>query len=249
MKKSRRQKHQGRRRRQSRKPCISRGGAFGHYLGHAIEAATICANTIHLVKNVNKSIETLTFCQRIITTDVHDVKLIERFTARLSDLTKILDLISKNKVITAVVSFAVRFFKGKPGSEIQKLTAAIPDAQKIEDTSLVFDMLNASAIFAWGEWYNTEVSEATNNLIAVVTEIIALQIGLPMKSAEEIVPAPATVRVVTPPENPYGITTPSLIAGPHVTQQQQQQLTKPKALAIKPTSTGTSFTIPGNEYK
>jgi hypothetical protein len=239
MKKSRRQKQ--RRRRQSRKPRISRGGAFGHYLGHAIEAATICEHTIHLVKNVNKSIETLTFCQRIITTDVRDVKLIERFTARLSELTKILKLISKNRVITAVVSFTVRFFDGDQSSELKKLTDAIPNAQEITDRSLVFDMLNASAIFAWGEWYNTKVSEATNNLIAVVTEIIALQIGLPMKPAEEIVPPPAQItQAITPPANPYNVTPPSPIAGPHVTP-----LTNAATKVVKPTPTGASFTLSG----
>jgi hypothetical protein len=246
MKKSRRQKQ--RRRRQSRKqPRISRGGAFGHYLGHAIEAATICAHTIHLVKNVNNSIETLTFCQRINTAEMRDIELIAKFEARLSELREILKLIAKNRVIIAVVSFTVRFFDGKPSSELRKLTNAIPNAEAITDRSLVFDdMFDATKIFMWGEWYNTEVTEATNNLIAVVTEMIALQIGLPMKPLEEkeeedeVVPAQITVHeVVTPPENPYGITTPARIASPHV-----RPPTKPTKPPANTTVRGATFTIP-----
>jgi hypothetical protein len=190
MKKSRRQ--QQRKRRQSRKPRISRGGVLRHYLGHAIEAANICEHTIHLVKNVNKSSEVLTFCQQIDTTRMNGmvtVKLIGKFNERMQELRDNLKFIAENKVVTTIVSFAVRFFDGNPNSEIKKLTDSIPNALTIaERNSSWFDSLfsavDAAKIIMWGEWYNTELTEATNNLIAVVTEMIGLQ-TLPIKTITE----------------------------------------------------------------
>jgi hypothetical protein len=111
MKKSRRQKQ--RKRRQSRKPRISRGGVIRHYLGHAIEAANICEHAIHLVKNVNKSSEVLTFCRRIDTSKMNKMvtaELIKKFTDGMKELTDNLKFISDNKVVTTIVSFTVRFF-------------------------------------------------------------------------------------------------------------------------------------------
>jgi len=199
MKKSRRQKQ--RRRRQSRKSRISRGGALGH-LGHAIEAANICEHTIHLVKNVNKSIEVLTFCQKIDTTRMNKmvtVELIRKFKERMIELTDNLKFIADNKVVTSIVSFAVRFFDGKRSSELQKLTASIPDAVTIAQSNSswfdsLFSAVDAAKIIMWGEWYNTELTEATNNLIAVVTEMIGLQ-TLPMKTITE--PPLDTTQIIT----------------------------------------------------
>ena len=199
MKKSRRQKQ--RRRRQSRKPRISRGGALGHW-GHAIEAANICEHTIHLVKNVNKSIEVLTFCQKIDTTHMNKMvtaELIRKFKERMIELTDNLKFIADNKVVTSIVSFAVRFFYGKRSSELQKLTASIPDAVTISQSNSswfdsLFSAVDAAKIMMWGEWYNTELTEATNNLIAVVTEMIGLQ-TLPMKTITE--PPLDTTQIIT----------------------------------------------------
>lgn len=196
MKKSRRQQDQ-RKRRNSRKPRISRGGAF-HYLGHVIEAANICEHAIHLVKNVNKSSEVLTFCRRIDTAKMNKMvtaELIKKFTDGMKELTDNLKFISDNKVVTTIVSFTVRFFDGKPSSELQKLTASIPNAQAIAEsnswTDSLFSAVDAAKIIMWGEWYNTELTEATNNLIAVVTEMIGLQ-TLPMNPIEPIAPLDQT---------------------------------------------------------
>jgi hypothetical protein len=212
MKKSRRQsrqRQQKRRRRQSRKPRISRGGTLWNHAmnaaNRAMNAASICANTIRLVKNVNNSIETFTFCQRIDTSSMNQ-DLVRKFDERLSKLKEKLEFIAHNNVVSTIVSFTVRFFDGNSSSELQKLTVSIPNEVVVIakrttwDRNTLFDVVNAANIIMWGEGYNTELTEATSNLIAVVTEMIALQIGLPMKSM------PEATGVITAP---LGSTTPS----------------------------------------
>jgi hypothetical protein len=261
MKKSRRQKQ--RKRRQSRKPRISRGGVvFRHYLGHAIEAASICEHTIHLVKNVNKSSEVLTFCQKIDTTRMNKMvtdELIRKFNKRMEELKDNLKFIAENKVVTTIVSFAVRFFDGEQSSEIQKLTASIPNAVTIAKSNSswfdsLFSAVDAAKIIMWGEWYNTELTEATNNLIAVVTEMIGLQ-TLPMKTITE--PPLDTTQIITehytkavPPgfsEVTSEVTKPPAAAG---TATADPIATAPRRHILMfsgrstPRPGGTSFTIP-----
>lgn len=192
MKKSRRQtrqRQQKRRRHQSRKPRISRGGAFSNYFGHAMDAASICANTIRLVKNFNNSNETLTFCQRINTSGMNR-EFVLKFKDRLLKLKKTLNFIADNNVVRTIVSFTVYFFDANSSSELQKLRTSIP-AEVIMSSgtdwgNTLFNLVNAARIIMWGEGYNTGLTEATNNLIAVVTEMIAIQIGLPMKTLEDL---------------------------------------------------------------
>lgn len=252
MKKSRRQKQ--RKRRQSRKPRISRGGVLRHYLGHAIEAANICEHTIHLVKNVNKSSEVLTFCQKIDMTRMNKTvtaDLIRKFNERMKELTDNLKFIADNKVVTTIVSFAVRFFYGNRSSEIQKLTASIPTALTIAEsiswTDSLFSAVDAAKIIMWGEWYNTELTEATNNLIAVVTEMIGLQ-TLPMKSITEPITPLDKTQIITerytqavPPEFSE-VTKPSPAARKHVVTVPGRTTTP----SGRPGS--TSFTIGSVKY-
>jgi hypothetical protein len=172
----------------------------------AMNAASICANTIRLVKNVNNSIETFTFCQRIDTSSMNQ-DLVRKFVERLSKLKEKLEFIAHNNVVSTIVSFTVRFFDGNPSSELQKLklTDSIPKevvdiaGRTTWDRNTLFNVVNAANIIMWGEGYNTELTEATSNLIAVVTEMIALQIELPMK------PMPEATGLITTP----GSTAPS----------------------------------------
>jgi len=208
MKKSRRQtrqRQQKRRRRQSRKPRISRGGAFSNYFGHAMNAASICAHTIRLVKNVNNSIETLTFCQRINTSSMNE-ELVRKFDERRLKLENKLKFIADNNVVRTIVSFTVYFFRGNSMSELNKLTKSIPAEVEMSKSTdgtdwgnTLFNIVNAARIIMWGEGYNTDLTEATNNLIAVVTEMIAIQIGLPMKTLEDkLITAPLEIVTSTP---------------------------------------------------
>jgi len=218
MKKSRRQirqRQQKRRRRQSRKPRISRGGMFhnfGSYFGQAMNAASICANTIRLVKNFNNSIETLTFCQRINTSSMNQ-DLVLKFEDRLLKLKETLNFIAHNNVVRTIVSFAVYFFAAaKSSSELQKMRASIPAEVDMSESTTdgtdwgntLFNVVNAARIIMWGEGYNTGLTEATNNVIAVVTEMIALQIELPMKTVKdaELITAPLEIVTSTPKDLP-----------------------------------------------
>jgi len=220
MKKSRRQtrqRQQKRRRRQSRKPRISRGGMFhnfGNYFGQAMNAASICANTIRLVKNFNNSIETLTFCQRINTSSMNK-ELVLKFEDRLLKLKETLNFIAHNNVVRTIVSFAVYFFgAANSSSELQKLRASIPAEVEMSKSTggtrwgnTLFNVVNAARIIMWGEGYNAGLTEATNNVIVVVTEMIALQIGLPMKTVEDLeddklITAPLEIVTSTPKDLP-----------------------------------------------
>jgi len=253
MKKSRRQKQ--RRRRQSRKPRISRGGAF---LTHAIEAANICEHTIHLIKNVNRSSEVLKFCQKIDTVRMNELvtdesirkyneKLIKKFTNRKDKLTADLNFIATNNVVTTIVSFAVRFFS-KPGNEIKKLTDLIPEAETIANvnktwTDKLFDTVNAlnnaSKIMMWGEWYNTELTESTNNLIAVVTEMIGLKTLPMMKPTVEDETTQIQTNTATPPTFSEVVTRPPDVARSATIVTIPRSSIQP---VFRPGSTSFSFT-------
>ncbi len=142
------------------------------------------------------------------------------------------------------------FFDGKPSSELQKLTESIPNAQAIAQSNSswfdsLFSAVDAAKIIMWGEWYNTELTEATNNLIAVVTEMIGLQ-TLPIKTITE---TPLdTTQIITerytqavPPEFSE-VTKPSPAARKHITMVPPGRIQTPPGRPGGPG--GTSFTLP-----
>ena len=237
MKKSRRQKHQ-RKRRQSHKIHAIQGGTLGEtfdHFGNVMEGAKICDSVIHLIKIVNQSNEFILFCKKIDTASISgkgkiSPLLIDKLNSRMTALTNDMNEISGNNVITTVVRQAIQLFSSdkKFGNEMTKLLAIIPDTTLKEImkpavrsstfaavASGIYNVYNGSKIVLWSEWYHNEISEKLNNLMATVTEIIGLYtlpiLSVALSADDKHDDSSYVVVTPTPLDNPY-ITRPKTAA-------------------------------------